>query len=280
MVDAVIVEQLLHTLGTYGLAVYVVLRLYIDRRVNDRTTFIGIGKIAALINCSRRQVSRELDKLVEVRLLRRISGKSEGQENVYEVFDTPYPPVAESVEGAENKEDGLDIPVAGYDSLVPGGMPTEAIGYDNDAQTIRKKENTTKKEKDSPRLFETGAEKSIHTQVVAEIDRLYELANPGVDCPWNGLAFGRLKKLLGSAPKWTAEQWLKCVRFRFQSDNIVPGDPPENFIPGLKRYVSGALSEFSRPRREAQDVKPVSRNAAARDAIIAEIDRAASQDDY
>jgi hypothetical protein len=159
-------------------------------------------------------------------------------------------------------------------------MPTEAIGYDNDAQTIRKKENTTKKEKDSPRLFETGAEKSIHTQVVAEIDRLYELANPGVDCPWNGLAFGRLKKLLGSAPKWTAEQWLKCVRFRFQSDNIVPGDPPENFIPGLKRYVSGALSEFSRPRREAQDVKPVSRNAAARDAIIAEIDRAASQDDY
>jgi hypothetical protein len=269
-------------INTYGFSLYCVLARFAKR--TTQATFVGQKRMAETMCCSRSTIQRELDRLSELGLLRCTSGKAAGIKNVYELVDPRIAQPSKPVQDKENETDGASPEVHPVTAVDAGGASITGVGCLNDGFHNRKnkKDVTTP----SPQLLETAKENepkvlSAHSQMVAEIDRLYELGNPGVDCPWGGRATSALKRLIASSPRWTTEQWLKCVRHRFASDNIVTGDPPENFIPNLKRYISGPINAFNRDKKGGNDGKSVvERNTAARDQTHSRIDGVATQDDF
>jgi len=86
-------------------------------------------------------------------------------------------------------------------------------------------------------------------RIVDAISDEYQRAN-GVPCPWgNKLAFRRLDELVRGNPKWTADDWIRCVRNRFASEDISPAEAPEAFVRFLPRYVAGPLDRFHLPKQ-------------------------------
>jgi len=108
--------------------------------------------------------------------------------------------------------------------------------------------------------------------ITDEITRLWEIGNPDVKCEWVPLAFKRLKTLVESRPRWTTEQWLKCVRNRFSSDGINVGDAPESFIPQLPKYIRSPLNEYGKEATGGSNGSRGDKNRAAVDEVLRELD--------
>jgi hypothetical protein len=275
MMDDLIVDKYIPRMGMYGLGIYVILCKHADYKTHQ--TFIGHPRIAVLANIGRRTIQRELDNLVSLGLLKRTSGKVAGLENLYEIVDprtleqgapmatpegapmktgcadkdtegapmaTPYIEEQELINQRDTSPSLFAAPVLEFPSLQeaekkitpnpPGGFDALADYY---ARPIESPPEKTRKVADSR-----------WARIVAEIDQRYQLANPGIDCPWSKLAFKRLKVLLDDAKAWDESTWMRCIRFRFDSLDINPGEPPEGFIPHLKNYVSGPLNEYHKPQ--------------------------------
>jgi len=66
-------------------------------------------------------------------------------------------------------------------------------------------------------------------------------------CPWNGRIFGQLKHEMSMRPKWTAQDWIRCIENRQVSD-INPGEPPERFIPKLRDFHECPLDRYGKPK--------------------------------
>lgn len=157
---------------------------------------------------------------------------------------TPYIEEQELINQRDTSPSLFAAPVLEFPSLQeaekkitpnpPGGFDALADYY---ARPIESPPEKTRKVADSR-----------WARIVAEIDQRYQLANPGIDCPWSKLAFKRLKVLLDDAKAWDESTWMRCIRFRFDSLDINPGEPPEGFIPHLKNYVSGPLNEYHKPQ--------------------------------
>jgi len=95
----------------------------------------------------------------------------------------------------------------------------------------------------------TRAEKvmSFREEVIDAIDVAYKAANNITDkgkVPWSPLAFVRLDKELAKYQGWELAEWRLCISNRFASDGIIPGEPPQGFIPYLNRYISGPLNQY------------------------------------
>jgi hypothetical protein len=84
-------------------------------------------------------------------------------------------------------------------------------------------------------------------RVIAAIEESYRQANDGCNCPWGPQAFAALKKLMVGTPAWTADDWIECVKHRFESD-VNKSEPPTDFVKHLARFRKEPLDRFGKPK--------------------------------
>lgn len=85
-----------------------------------------------------------------------------------------------------------------------------------------------------------------HAPIRELIQKLYQEAN-GVPAPWTGRTAKILAMFLASNRGWPVDALLKCVRNRFQSENVNLSEDPIRWINRLPNYVRGPLNRFGEP---------------------------------
>jgi len=287
-IDNVVIDDHLAKIGVFAYAVYSVMARHC---YNAPTTFISAAKLSKLAGISLRTTQREIQVLVDAKMIVIESGKLSGGVNLYKLCELRFPQSGKVVDVAEKPEPISEEGVRQKQQIVVSNPVVEGGGYASaalpgtpeDASHNRKKKTiNSKPEATTPPLFEAEVMISpddLRKSVIDEIDRLWELANPGVDCAWVGLAFVRLKAELKKRPKWTADQWLTCVRNRFKSDNINAGEAPEFFIPKLPNYIKAPLNQFSKiePEGGSHGKTPGDRTRNAVAQVLNELDEIAAK---
>lgn len=245
-------------LGVYATVVY----LHLNRFARSGKTFVGIPKIAERMKCSTKTVQRELDAL-ERRGMISVQ-RENGKASVYSILNLEtrdngdVPALKETGKTRDNgdkKPETMGKTTGDNDGARPETMATET--RDNDGSTYKEEQDYTKTKNKGATLFEMppvpAKERAVPDtpfhQVIAMANQLYELANPGVPCEWSPLAFKRLSEQIKRKPRWTRDNWINCVRFRFQSENINPAETPEDFVNKLPNYASSALNQWGKPMR-------------------------------
>ena len=96
-----------------------------------------------------------------------------------------------------------------------------------------------------------------HGPVRRAIQEMWQEANFGTVCPWNGMAASRLKKLLEENRTWTPEHFIRCARNRFASEDMNPSAAPGHFIPKLPDYLGRPLNTWGKPMAEKPAMRKV-----------------------
>jgi hypothetical protein len=282
--DNVVPKEYVPEIGVYGLAVYCVLCAHV--RSSYTATFVARATIAKCLNCSLKTVDRSLAELVRVGLVACRSGKTEGVGTVYILLSPPaIPQGRKSVQTGEKKDVTNDTVIhqikEGGTPKSQGGISPQSQGGGTSMPSPNRKKNTSTENNTSSspaELFDpapgVSKEPPMRKTITDEITRLWEIGNPDVKCEWVPLAFKRLKTLVESRPRWTTEQWLKCVRNRFSSDGINVGEAPEVFIPQLPKYIRSALNEYGKEAKEGgpSGSSRGDKNRAAVDQVVGELD--------
>ena len=254
-------------MGVYGFAVFAGMLSYADW--STKQCFPSNLALAKRVGCSERQVRIELAKLEDLGFIEWRAAKTKNIKGVWQLYPRPQKVAKPSVPETEEPAQPAAMPFPDNGDLANEDMAKWHIvpgNLANDDSLYRKNENQNENQKDSheprdaqpaettppPRPDPPPTPPSIQPQLVEAIDQSWKAANPDVPVPWKGLAFARLKKLLADQPKWTIDHWLTCIRNRFASDGINPGDPPERFIADLPRFIAGPLDEFGKQQGRAR----------------------------
>lgn len=161
----------------------------------------------------------------------------------------PTPSTCPDLPPSQIETEGVDKSAILFPEIPP---PSNASFKDT-----TKTKTTAKTDRENPAVELTEEQLAIAAKfshdlkaLIDAIDRAYKAANPSdVTCRWGSRPVGQLKKLLAGYG-WSVETWQKCIRNRFDSDGIIPGDPPENWIPKLAKYVSHPLNKFGNGPKE------------------------------
>jgi hypothetical protein len=65
-------------------------------------------------------------------------------------------------------------------------------------------------------------------------------------CPWTVKDQAALSGLLRASPEMTLQTFKSLLTNRAQSD-VVPSDPPRNWLAGLKLFAAGPLDRYKKP---------------------------------
>ena len=85
-----------------------------------------------------------------------------------------------------------------------------------------------------------------HDPVRRAIQEMWKEENFGAVCPWNGHTAYRLGRLLEDNPNWDAEQFIRCVRNWFASENVNTSEIPARWIPQLQNYLARPLNKWGK----------------------------------
>jgi hypothetical protein len=130
----------------------------------------------------------------------------------------------------------------------------------------------------TPPLTSEQVRLRFRAAVVELIDVAYKEAN-GIPpeekgkVPWGARAMNRLDIELKNYKAWALNDWQRCISNRFASDGIIPGEPPDSFIPYLKRYTSGPLNQYGSLKGAASGNIGVNARAERNRAAGQQVDR-------
>lgn len=278
-------------LDIYARFIYTVLAQHANNSSNSCRVFLQT--LADESTCGLTKVKKCIKQLEEAGLIRIESGKGRNRANTFyllkvgrvatldrshgDLFTTEKGRVATDVfktkaETEVNKTKAEEVPAE------PPSGPTTApppVGGPNTPPDppephLRQPSANGEVPKKPPQRAEDDRQR-----IVDEIHVQYQAHNPGIQVPWTPLAFLRLKREVERVKGWTIDQWVECVRNRFESDGIISGELPESFIPYLSRYISGPIDRY-RNVKGGTNVSVnarTARNRAAVEEVLRDIDR-------
>jgi hypothetical protein len=202
-----------------------------DNANDNGYCYPSINHLVEKSELGKRQVLRYLDRLEELKLMRRESGVGRGNNSEFWVdLDaiqervSPKTPLKEKVTSETKK-----------------GVIQDVKGDISDAY----KEETSEPSLEPFRLFsEEPDTKNLHSRVREYAQAVYQ-KRFGSPCSWDGSEASALTKVIKANPSWIFTTFQRLIDNRYASDGV-NGQRPRSWLPHLPDYMAGPLDRFGK----------------------------------